>query len=71
MKIFEVITEYIEEDNKITTQRQLVTCEDDDILTVTKYFSRECNELEQELKTVAYVADIVQHIKKEGISADE
>ena len=60
-----MVTEYFDKDKKVITQTQYVTCEDDEILTVTRHFDRECYELDQELKSVAYVADIVQHIKVE------
>ena len=62
MKLFEVITEHLEEDKSVTTQRQYVTAEDNSLLTVTRHFEKHCEEYEEELKLVSYVADIVQHI---------
>lgn len=65
MKLFEVVTEIPEEDGKIRTMRQYVTQEDNSLEAVAIYFQRHCEQFEEELKTVSYVADIVQHIKKE------
>lgn len=37
------------------------------MLTVTKYFTNHCEQYEEELKSITYIADIVQHITKDLI----
>jgi len=66
MKVFEVITEHCEGDSKeITTTHQYVTTADDRIKSVVDYFTDHCEQYEMELKRVAEVVTIVQHIKQE------
>ena len=61
-KLFLVVTEFCGQDGEILEERLYVTAEDDSILTVTKYFKGHCEQYEKELKNVAEVATIVQHI---------
>jgi ribosomal protein S15P/S13E len=65
MKVFEVISEYCPGDSKeVITERQYVTSEEDTLLSVTKYFTRHCEEYERDLKSVREVLIIVQHISE-------
>ena len=64
MKVFEVRTERCESDsNKITESVQYVTSEKDSLLSVTEYFTKHCEEYEEDLKGVREVLAIVQHIE--------
>ena len=64
MKVFEVRTERCEPDgNKITESVQYVTSEKGTLLSVAEYFTRHCEEYEEDLKSVKEVVTIVQHIK--------
>ena len=68
MKVFEVLTEYLEKDSdKIITERQYVTSFDESIATITQYFAKHCTEYEKELVGVRDVLTIVQHIREEDV----
>jgi len=63
-KVFEVVMDTFPKDsNDVVTQRMLVTSEDNSLLDVTEHFTVHCEQFEMELKSVSYVADIVQHIE--------
>lgn len=63
-KLFEVIMDTFPKDtNDVVAQRMLVTSENDSLKAVTDHFTTHCEQFEMELKSVAYVGDIVQHIK--------
>ena len=63
MKVFEVITEHCEGDSKeITVTAQYVTSKDNTLLSVTEYFTKECEEYEKDLKSVKEIVVITQHI---------
>ena len=64
-KLFLVVTEFCQQDGEIHEERLYVTTEDDSILTVTRYFKEHCEQYEKELKNVAEVATIAQHITED------
>ena len=65
MKVFEVITEYCEGDSKeIHTMAQYVTSEENTLLSVTKHFTKHCEEYERDLKSVKEIVTITEHIKQ-------
>lgn len=66
MNIFEVKTEYEDENGKIITTNQYVTSEENTLKSVTDYFTVHCDQYREELKAVQCVAVIVQHIKNEN-----
>lgn len=64
MKVFEVKTEHCKAGSKeIIESVQYVTSEKDTLLSVTEYFTRHCEEHEEDLKSVKEVVTIVQHIE--------
>lgn len=66
MKVFEVTTEALEKDsNKITTTRQYVTSETDELKEVVDYFTQHCEEYGKDLMGVREVLTIVQHVNRE------
>ena len=67
MKVFEVKMEYSEGDNKeIITQVLYVTEENNSIANVTAYMTKECEQLQKDLKSVREVLSIVEHIGGES-----
>ena len=63
MKVFEVITERCESDNKkITETVQYVTSAKNTFLSVADYFTTYCDEYGVDLKSIKEVMNIVQHI---------
>lgn len=63
MKVFEVTIEYCEGNSKkITTSRQYVTSQADTLKSVVDYFTKHCEQYEEELKGVQEVVTIAQHI---------
>ena len=64
MKVFEVRTERCKAGSKeIIEAVQYVTSEEDTLLSVIEYFTKYCEEYEEDLKGVREVLVIVQHIK--------
>jgi len=71
MKVFQVDIEYCPNDSKeIVTESQFVTCADNSLESVVRYFTKECYEFEKDLKGVREVLTIVQHIPVEGMKDD-
>ena len=64
MKVFEVRIEHCKADSKeIIESVQYVTSEKDTLLSVTEYFTRHCEEYQEDLKSIKEVVTIVQHIE--------
>lgn len=61
MKIFEVRSEYMEENREITEQIQYVA--GDDIQQVCIHFVVECEQFERDLKSVRQVLTVVQDLR--------
>ena len=59
--VFEVITESYE-DEKVIETRQFVTNDNNSILEVTAYYTKECEELECTLKSVRDVLNIAVNV---------
>lgn len=64
-KLFEVVTEFIGDENEIITQREYVTADNNSMKLVVDHFTQHCYEYDKELKRVTEVATITQHIKEE------
>ena len=66
MKVFEVLVDdHKEESKKVVEMRMYVTHESDSLLAVTEFYTQECAELEQDLKSVREVLVVCHQIKKE------
>ena len=66
MKVFEVLTETTNSENsKIVETRQYVTSESDSLLTVTKYYTRQCKEYCLDLKSVREILVVSTCLGKE------
>jgi len=63
MKVFEVTIE-ISNGKEINTSVQYVTSEENTLKSVADYFTRHCEQYEEDLKSVCEVITIVQDIKK-------
>ena len=59
--VFEVITESYDDD-KVVETRQYVTNTNNSLNEVAAYYTKECDELESELKSVRDVLSIVVHV---------
>ena len=55
MKVFEVMTEHLNDDDGVVETRQYVTHPLNCLLSVTEFYSRDCEELNMELKSVREV----------------
>jgi len=69
MKVFEVRTDQHNDVKgggvETVETTQYVTHENDSLLGVTEYFTKHCEEYEEDLRGVREVLVIVQHIKSE------
>jgi len=65
MKVFEVTTEHYSEDSKqISKQVQYVTTDKNTLKSVVDYFTKHCEQYEEDLIGVREIIVIVQHIKE-------
>ena len=62
MKVFEVMTEHLNDDNEAIETRQYVTHPLNCLLSVTEFYSRYCEELNMELKSVREVLVICHQL---------
>ena len=60
--VFEVITERLDKDNTVKETRQYVTQESNSLEEVARWFTRHCEEYDEDLKSVREVVSLMQHI---------
>jgi len=69
MKVFQVKIDYAGIGDEIIERVQYVTHKENNILAVTSHFSRLCDELEEDLKSVAEVLTVSEQLSnKESAS---
>jgi len=63
MNVYKVVTEQDGNPDVITTVR-FVTCDSESLADVSKYFEKECKDLDDTLISVSYILTVCQHLKE-------